>query len=495
MRPVHCGIASTLRRLQTRRTALVAALDVGTSKITCLVAQLKPFPPQEVLPRRTHAVKLLGFGHIGSRGIKAGSIFDFKEVEQALRQVIDLAERSASLELESIVMSVSAGRLASEVVTASVNVAGTVSSADVARVLSKACWNAMRDDRAMLHLLPLGYTIDNTRGVRDPRTMLGGRLGIDMHVVSTDLAVARNLILAVQSCHVDVGMVLASPYMAGLSVLADDEADVGAAVVDMGAGTTTIAVFHGGRFVHADGFSVGGHHVTMDLARGLNVDLADAERVKILYGVEPSGDMVAVPQVDDAGHASQRIVLRSAGLRIVRPRIEEILEMVRDRLAVSPFATVPRGCVVLTGGASQLNGLPELASRILDRPVRIGRPLGIAGLPRQAKGPAFAAVAGLLVYPQAAHLDYFEPRRGQQLMTGTAGYMAHVWTRALRKVVRIRRLFGDRKLIGKPLTNRDLWKPTGVTDHIENQRRAFRTALGNATTGAPTGTEHNVGLV
>jgi cell division protein FtsA len=457
VRHVHnCGIAPTLRRLRTRRVAVVAALDVGTSKITCLFAQLKPHPPKGVLPRRTHAVKILGFGHISSRGIKAGTIFDFKEVEEALRQVIALAERSASLEVESIVMSVSAGCIASEVVTASVNVAGTVSSDDVAQILSKAYRNAMPHDRATLHLLPIGYTVDNTRGIRDPRTMPGCRLGVDMHIVSTDATVARNLILAVQSCHVAVGTMAASPYMAGLSVLADDEADVGAAVVDMGAGTTTMAVFHGGRFVHADGFAVGGRHVTMDLARGLSVHLADAERLKIFYGMKSSGDMMPVTRVDDAGHESEQMVLRSAAVRIVRPRIEEILEIVRDRLAASPFAAVVRGRVVLTGGASQLPGLPELASRILDRPVRIGRPLGIAGLPQQAKGPAFAAVAGLLVYPQVADLEYFEPGRGRQLMTGAADYIGHFWTVASREVVKIRRLLADSGLIGKSLKTRNL---------------------------------------
>jgi cell division protein FtsA len=223
--------------------------------------------------------------------------------------------------------------------------------------------------------------------------------------------------------------------VAGLSTLADDEADLGAALIDMGAGTTTIAVFAGSRFIHADGFALGGRHVTMDLARGLNARVADAERIKTLYGSVLTGgsderDMIAVPPVDNDEREAPQFVSRANLVRIIKPRVEEILEMVRDRLAVSPFAAEPRGRVVLTGGASQLTGLSGLAAHVLGRPVRIGRPLGIAGLPEEAKGPAFAVATGLLVYPQAAHLEHFEPRRTRHSVTG-GGYIARVgrWLR------------------------------------------------------------------
>ena len=159
----------------------------------------------------------------------------------------------------------------------------------------------------------------------------------------------------------------------------------------MGAGTTTIAVFAGGRFVHGDGFALGGHHVTMDIARGLNARIADAERIKTLYGSVLAGgsderDMITIPPVDDDEHESPQFVSRAQLVRIIKPRVEEILEMVRDRLAASPFAAEPRGRVILTGGACQLTGLAELATQILGRPVRIGRPLGIARASRGGEG-------------------------------------------------------------------------------------------------------------
>jgi len=357
--------------------------------------------------------------------------------EESIRHAIDAAERMASVEIESVVLSISAGRLSSELFAADIEIVGSaVSESDIARVLAAGSRHSLRDGRAVLHSLPVGYSIDGVNGIRDPRGMLGSRFGVDMHVATTDIAAARNLMLAVERCHLDVEAMVASPYVAGLAVLADDEADLGAAVIDLGSGTTTMAVFLGGRLVHLEGFALGGHHVTMDIARGLNARVADAERIKTLYGTVLLGgsderDMITVPPISDDEREQAQFVSRATLVGIVRPRVEEILEMARDRLAATAIGPERRGHVILTGGACQLNGLPDLAARILGRPVRIGRPLGIAGAPDAAKGPAFAVAAGLLVYPQAAHLEHFEARRRRQLMTGTGGYFSRVgrWLR------------------------------------------------------------------
>ena len=202
-------------------------------------------------------------------------------------------------------------------------------------------------------------------------------------------------------------------------------------MIDIGSGTTMIAVFNGGHFVHTDSFAVGGHHITMDLARGLNANIADVERLKTLHGsvltgVSDDRDVIAVPVVGADEREPPHLVSRASIVGIIKPRAEEILEMARDRLKGSPFAADPRGRVILTGGASQLTGLAELAGSILSRPVRIGRPLGIAGLPEAAKGPAFAASAGLLVYPQVAYLDHFEPRHARQAAAAKDTYFARV---------------------------------------------------------------------
>jgi cell division protein FtsA len=431
------GVTPKMKPIPARRSVVVAALDVGSSKVVCLIGRLRPHGPQQVLTRRSHSVEVIGFGHTVARGTKAGTVVNLVQAEDAIRRAVDAAERMASVEIESVVLSVSSGRLASELLAAEIEILGSaVSENDIARVLAAGSQHSLRDGRAVLHSLPVGYSIDGVNSVRDPRGMLGSRFGVDMHVATTDVAAARNLMLAVERCHLDVEAMAASPYVAGLAVLADDEADLGAIVVDMGAGTTTIAAFQAGRLVYVDGFALGGHHVTMDLARGLNAGITDAERIKTLYGTVLSGgsderDMITVPPLDEHEREQAQVVSRATLVSIIKPRVEEILEMVRDRLATCPIAADRRGHVVLTGGASQLNGLPELAARLIGRPVRLGRPLGIAGCPEAAKGPAFAVAAGLLVYPQAAHLEHFEARHKRQLMTGTGGYFARVgrWLR------------------------------------------------------------------
>jgi cell division protein FtsA len=437
MTVLRFGVTPKMKPVSPTRAAVVAGLDIGTSKIVCLIAKLEPQAPQDVLRRRTHGVRVMGFAHTAAGGMKAGSVVDLNEAEAMARQAIDIAENMAGVQLESVVVSMSGGRLGSERFVADVELSGSaVTDGDIARVLGAASRHSVRDGRAVLHSLPIGYALDAAAGIREPRGMLGHKFGVDMHMVTADVATVRNLMLTVERSHLAIEALVAAPYMAGLACLADDEADLGAACIDMGAGTTTMAVFSGGRFVHADGFALGGHHVTMDLARGLNTRISDAERIKAIYGSVLTGgsderDMITVPPVGDDEREPPQFVSRAGLVRIVKPRVEEILEMVRDRLAVSPFAAEPRGRVVLTGGGSQLSGIADLASRILRRPVRIGRPLGLAGLPEAAKSPAFAVAAGLLVFPQAAHLEHFEPRRTRQLMTGTGGYMARVgrWLR------------------------------------------------------------------
>jgi cell division protein FtsA len=424
-------------RPMPKRTALVASLDIGTSKIACMIARLKPCAPNGALRGRTHAVELIGYSQIRSRGVKAGAVVDLVECEQAVRQAVALAEEMAKVRVESVLLSVSAGRLQGHLVEAAADVkGGAVTSADVARVTSAGMHHATGQGRTVLHALPVGYSIDGVKGIRDPKGMVARQFGVDMNVVTVDATVANNLMLVVERCHLNVEAMAASPYVAGLSVLTDDEADLGAAVVEMGAGTTTIATYSGGRFTHASGFALGGQHITMDLARGLSACIADAERIKTLYGTVLTGgsdtdELMSVPSAGDDELDVPQIVSRATIANIVRHRAEEIFEMVRDRLADSPFAAEPKARVVLSGGACQLTGTLELATRILNRPVRIARPLGFGRLPTVAKNASFAVPAGLLVYPQYAHLEHVEPRHTRQLRTGTDGYFGKVgrWLR------------------------------------------------------------------
>src|ERR1700682_5632580 len=289
------------RPMPQNRTALVASLDIGTSKIACMIARLKPCPPSDALRGRSHAVELIGYSQIQSRGVKAGAVGDIAECEQAVRQAVALAERMAKVRVEAVRLWVSGGRLQGQLIEAAADIrGGAVTAADVTRITSAGMRHATGEGRTVLHALPVGYALDGVKGIRDPRGMVARQFGVDMNVVTSDATVAKNLMLVVERCHLNVEAMAASPYVAGLSVLTDDEADLGAAVIEMGAGTTTMAIYSGGRFVHASGFAVGGQHITMDLARGLGACIADAERIKTLYGTVLTGGggaraMLALP--------------------------------------------------------------------------------------------------------------------------------------------------------------------------------------------------------
>ena len=424
------GGVSRIKPLGSRRPTTVSVLDVGSTKICCLIARLKP-REGDALHRRTHAVEVLGFASTRSRGIKSGVVVDLEEAEQAIRLAVDGAERMAEVTVGSLIVNLSCGRLRSETYSASVKIDGPVVETDIQRVLAAGGAHSVSDGRMVLHSLPIGYALDANRGMHDPIGMLGETLGVDMHVVTADEAPLRNLELAVNRCHLEVETVVATPYAAGLAALVDDEAQLGVACIDMGGGTTTLSVFHNGEFVHADAIAVGGQHVTLDIARGLSTNLADAERIKARHGsalpsISDEKDILTIPPVGEDERDHPNTVPRSALTRIIRPRIEETLEMARDMLVTSGFSEQVGKRVVLTGGASQLTGLTETARRMLGRNVRLGRPLGIAGLPEAAKSPAFAAAVGLVVYPQVAQIEQFRARRPLMSRTGTDGYFARM---------------------------------------------------------------------
>lgn len=407
---------------------IVTVLDVGSSKVCCVVAQVSPTAPTQLLRGRTHKVKVIGIGHQKSQGVKSGVVVDLGRAEQSIRLAVDAAERMAGLTVDSLLVNLTAGRLKSHTFAATVNLGGhEAAEVDIKRVLAAGAKQALKVEREVIHVLPVSFSLDAERGVRDPRGMVGDTLGVDMHVLTGDAAPQRNLELAINRSHLSVERMVATPYASGLAALVDDELEMGAACIDMGGGSTSIAVFSDGKFAYADALAIGGSHVTMDLSKGLSIGFDDAERLKVMHGTSlPASaddrDVVIVhPLGGDNGGVPMQVP-RSLMSRIVQARVEETLELLRDRLNKSGFGNVVGRRVVLTGGASQLAGLPDTARRILGRNVRIGRPLGIGSLPEAAKGPAFSAAVGLMIYPQVSAFENERAGGASRLrMSGTGG--------------------------------------------------------------------------
>jgi cell division protein FtsA len=406
----HFGLPR-LKPLSSKRTHIVSVLDIGSTKVVCMIGRLTPREESLVLPGRTHNIEVIGIGHQRSRGIKTGVIADLDAVEGVIRLAVDAAERMAGLTVESLIVNVSAGRLGSDIYTATIDLGGQeVEGNDLKKVLSAACHQSIRQDRAVLHSLATGYSLDGERGIRDPLAMFGDALGVEMHVVTAERAALRNLELSVNRAHLSVEGMVATPYASGLAALVDDEVELGCAAIDMGGGTTTISVFAEGKLVHTDAVSIGGHHVTTDLARGLSTRIEDAERLKVVHAsalpnTSDDRELISIPPIGEDDRDQPTHVPKALVSRIVRARIEETLELIRDRIQRSGFSPIVGKRVVLTGGGSQLTGLPDVARRILARNVRIGRPMGVSGLPTAAKGPAFSTAVGLMIYPQVADME------------------------------------------------------------------------------------------
>ncbi len=408
------------------RNGLVAALDIGTAKICCFVAK----------DEGDGAPRVVGIGHQVSRGLRNGVIVDMEAAEHAIRAAVHNAEQMAGETIRGVVSNLSGGQPASRSIDIEMAIDGhEINDADLKRVLAEGRGVNGYADRTVIHALPVGYAIDGARGIRDPRGMCGDRLGVRMHVITAARGPVRNLVSCVARCHLEIDALVLSPYAAGLACLVGDELDLGVTCIDMGAGTTSVSVFRDGEMVFADSIPVGGKHVTNDLARGLTTPVADAERLKTLYGhaiatAADDKEMIDVPQVGEGESASPNHVPRAALVGIVRPRIEETLELIRDRLEENGFDRSAGRRVVLTGGASQLAGARDVAAQILNKQVRLGRPTALKGLAESTRGPAFATCAGLLAY--TANLDAAAPIRDRGQARETTGRLARFghWFRA-----------------------------------------------------------------
>lgn len=375
------------------RTGPIAVLDIGSTKIACFVAKAEG-----------DVVRVTGVGHQISRGVRSGAIVDMELASEAITNAVYAAEQIAGETLKTVVVSTSSGSPSSQTVSVDLAVAGhEVTDSDLRRVTDHGRAVQASGTRRLLHAIPVSYSIDGSRGIRDPRGMCGERLGVNMHLVSADASAMRNLEAVIGRCHLDVESVVVSPYAAGLAALVEDEMDLGVTVIDMGGGVTSIAVFFDGHVIWTDAIPVGGGHVTSDIARGLSTPLVHAERMKTLFGScmtagSDEREVIDVPLVGEEDHDHANHVPRSVLTKIIRPRIEETFELVRSRLDASGLQKLAGRRVVLTGGASQLNGVRELAGTVLDKQIRPGRPIRIQGLSDQTGGPAFAVCAGLVSY-------------------------------------------------------------------------------------------------
>lgn len=398
-----------LARTPHKKPDTVAVLDIGSSKVVCLIGQAEP----------NFGVRLLGSGFGPSSGIKSGAVVDMDSVESGIRSAVEKAEREAGVAVQSVAVNLASRSLKSERLRANTEFAsGEVADRDVKRLLKTSLEEFAQPDRTILHAIPLDWSVDGEDNIQEPRGMFGSNLAVHMHFVMAGVGPLRNLAHCIERCHLTMKSVTISPYASGLAVLTDDEKDLGVTVIDMGGGITSAAVFRDDKLVHAEALSVGGQTATSDIARGLMTPFEAAERIKMIYGSALHGahddtEVIPCPPMgaQDVLHNEPRSVLTG----IVRSRVEETLEILRDRLQDAGLDAYSGRRVVLTGGGAKLNGVREVAEYVFNKHVRIGRPHGILGLKDTLSGPDFAVAVGLL---KQQFMSYDEAISGPPDLTG-----------------------------------------------------------------------------
>jgi cell division protein FtsA len=402
------------RQAPPEKGGIVAALDIGSSKIACLIAEVQP--PRSRSDDRP-SLRFLGVGHQASRGVKAGTIVDIDAAERSIRLTVDAAERMAQTTISRVVVGMSGGRPHSALHSGSAKVnTGEVGESDIDAAILAAISNAEIGRRRLLHVSPVRFTLDGSHATAPPLGMFGEELTVEVNVVTAEGAAVRNLALAIERCHLSIADHIVSPNAAAQAVLAEDEKELGVTLIDMGGATTGITVYAAGRVAFADVVPIGGHHITNDLAHGLSTTIAHAERMKTLWGsalasVVDDRETIAVPLLGERGVDTVHHVPKSLLNGIIRPRLEEIFEIVRNRLDASPVAQLAARRAVLTGGASQLTGAREIAAQWLGFQVRLGAPIPMPGLPEVAQMPNFAVAVGLLHCALRPERRFDEPAR------------------------------------------------------------------------------------
>ncbi len=399
-----------------RKTAMqrgvIAILDVGTSKIACLILRFDGLEET----READGVgsmagqsnfRVIGAATTKSRGVRFGEIAVMNETERAIRTAVQAAQKMANVRVDHVIACFSGAEPRSYGLAGEVDLQDSVvTEQDVARVMAACDVPDIGEGREVIHAQPVNFALDHRTGLADPRNQIGNRLACDLHLLSVEASVVQNLLYCIKRCDLDLAGIASSAYVSGISSLVEDEQELGAACIDMGGGSTGLSIFIKKHMIFSDSVRLGGDHVTSDISKGLQVPLVVAERIKTKHGgVQATGmddrEMIEIGGDSGDWDKDRRQISRTELIGIIRPRVEEILEDVRMRLDAAGFDSLPSQQIVLTGGASQIPGLDGLAGRILGQRVRMGRPLRVQGLPQAATGAAFASTVGLCLF--AAH--------------------------------------------------------------------------------------------
>ena len=370
---------------------IIVGLDIGTSKIAAIVGKVKP----------DGSIEILGMGTHPSKGLKKGVVVNIDSTVESIQRAIDEAERMSGYQAQTVYVGIAGSHIKSFNSNGMVAIRNQeVTEEDIQRVIDAARTQAIPGDQKVLHILPQEYIIDNQDGIREPVGMSGVRLEAKVHMVTGSVSSAQNITKCVQRCGLKVEDIILEQLASSEAVLSEDEKELGVCLVDIGGGTTDIAVFYQGAIRHSSVIAVAGDQVTNDIAVALRTPTPAAEEIKRKYACAlpqliAKDEEIEVPSVGDR---PARCLSRRTLVEVVEPRYEELFQLVQAELRRSGFEDMIAAGVVLTGGSSLVEGAVELAEEVFNMPVRLGLPHGISGLTEEVNSPSFATTVGLLMY-------------------------------------------------------------------------------------------------
>jgi cell division protein FtsA len=378
-----------------RRERYVVGLDVGTSKVAAIVGEMLD----------DGSLDVVGIGVAESHGIRRGVVVNLEAAVESIKKAIEEAELTAGVEIDSVHLAVAGPHIKGFNSRGVIAVAGKsreITRDDVRRAIDAAKAVSLPNGREILHVLPQDFVVDEQDGIGAPVGMTGTRLEVNVHIVTTSATAIQNIISCVNRAGVRVAESVIEQIAAGEAVLTPDEKELGVALVDIGGGTTDIAIFERGSLWHTAVIGVGGDHFTNDIAVGLRMPIPDAEKLKRKCGCALTAmvDEDETMEVASVGGRRARVMPRRILSEILQPRAEEIFHLVWDEIRRAGYEKSLNSGIVLTGGGAILDGLPEIAEQIFDLPIRRGAPVGIGGLADHVNSPAFASAVGLTLFAQ-----------------------------------------------------------------------------------------------
>ena len=381
-----------------KRDNIVAGLDIGTTK-TCVIVG-------EII---NAGIDIIGIGTHPSNGLRKGVVVNIDSTVDSIKRAVEEAELMSGCEIRSVFAGIAGSHIKGLNSYGIVAVkGGEVDEYDVKRALEAAKAVAIPLDRKIIHILPQYYMVDDQDGVKEPIGMSGVRLEAKVHVVTGMVTSIQNIIKSINRVGLDVNDIILEPLASSETILSRDEKELGVALIDIGGGTTDIAVFAEGSIKHTAVLPLGGDYVTGDISVGLRTPVMEAEKIKIKYGCTytpliPQNEIIEVPSV---GGRNPRTVSRQVLGEIIEPRLEEILGLAHREIVKSGYEDLLAAGVVLTGGTAILEGITELTEQIFNTPVRKGCPVGVGGITDIINSPMYATGVGLVVYGSKVHSDY-----------------------------------------------------------------------------------------